>query len=203
MAAWMAIGLGSVATQDLMQRSMAARNQATSVYGSYGAGVLYLFFGIMSPLIGIMVYKLSPGLEDTSYLLVSAAMTHLPPILTAIFIAALTSALMSTSDSSLLAGASAVTENLIPAITGKKLEGKTALWGTRIMVVFNAVVAIVHCPLGTNHLRTIHCGMVPLAGWSVCSIRLWYVLEKSQFLGRCGGFYRRIPDMGIGHILLL
>jgi SSS family solute:Na+ symporter len=142
LAAWMAIGLGSVATQDLMQRSMAARNQATSVYGSYFAGVLYLFFGIMSPLIGIMVYKLSPGLEDTSYLLVSAAMTHLPAVLTAIFIAALTSALMSTSDSSLLAGASAVTENLIPLITGKKLEGKKALWATRIMVVVNAAIGL-------------------------------------------------------------
>jgi SSS family transporter len=142
LAAWMAIGLGSVATQDLMQRSMAARNQATSVYGSYFAGVLYLFFGIMSPLIGIMVYKLSPGLEDTGYLLVSAAMTHLPALLTAIFIAALTSALMSTSDSSLLAGASAVTENLIPLITGKKLEGKKALWATRIMVVVNAAVGL-------------------------------------------------------------
>lgn len=142
LAAWMAIGLGSVATQDLMQRSMAARNQATSVYGSYFAGVLYLFFGIMSPLIGIMVYTLSPGLEDTSYLLVSAAMTHLPPILTAIFIAALASALMSTSDSSLLAGASAVTENLIPLITGKKLDGKRALWATRVMVIVNAVIAL-------------------------------------------------------------
>lgn len=142
LAAWMAIGLGSVATQDLMQRSMAARNQATSVYGSYFAGVLYLFFGIMSPLIGIMVYKLSPGLEDTSYLLVSAAMTHLPALLTAIFIAALVSALMSTSDSSLLAGASAVTENLIPLITGKKLEGKKALWATRIMVIVNAVIGL-------------------------------------------------------------
>jgi Na+/proline symporter len=142
LAAWMAIGLGSVATQDLMQRSMAARNQATSVYGSYFAGVLYLFFGIMSPLIGIMVYKLSPGLEDTGYLLVSAAMTHLPALLTAIFIAALTSALMSTSDSSLLAGASAVTENLIPLITGKKLDGKKALWATRIMVVVNAAVGL-------------------------------------------------------------
>lgn len=141
-AAWMAIGLGSVATQDLMQRSMAARNQATSVYGSYGAGILYLVFGIMSPLIGIMVYKLSPGLEDTSYLLVSAAMTHLPALLTAIFIAALTSALMSTSDSSLLAGASAVTENLIPLIIGKKLEGKQGLWATRIMVLVNALIAI-------------------------------------------------------------
>lgn len=142
LAAWMAIGLGSVATQDLMQRSMAARNQATSVYGSYFAGVLYLFFGIMSPLIGIMVFILSPGMEDTSYLLVSAAMTHLPPILTAIFIAALASALMSTSDSSLLAGASAVTENLIPLITGKKLDGKRALWATRVMVIVNAVIAL-------------------------------------------------------------
>jgi len=141
-AAWMAIGLGSVATQDLMQRSMAARNQATSVYGSYFAGFLYLFFGIMSPLIGIMVYNLSPGLEDTSYLLISAVMTHLPPILTAIFIAALASALMSTSDSSLLAGASAVTENLIPVIIGRKLENNSALWATRIMVIVNAAIAL-------------------------------------------------------------
>ncbi len=142
LAAWMAIGLGSVATQDLMQRSMAARNQATSVYGSYFAGVLYLFFGIMSPLIGIMVYTLNPGMEDTSYLLISAAMTHLAPIFTAIFIAALSSALMSTSDSSLLAGASAVTENLIPLIAGKKLDGKSALWATRIMVIVNAAIAL-------------------------------------------------------------
>ena len=142
LAAWMAIGLGSVATQDLMQRSMAARNQATSVYGSYGAGVLYLFFGVMSPLIGIMIFQLSPGLEDTSYLLISASMTYLPPLLTAIFIAALVSALMSTSDSSLLAGASAVTENLIPLITGKKLEGMKAVWATRIMVITNAAIGL-------------------------------------------------------------
>jgi SSS family transporter len=142
LAAWMAIGLGSVATQDLMQRSMAARNQATSVYGSYFAGVLYLFFGIMSPLIGIMLYSLHPGMEDTSYLLVSSAMTYLPPVLTAVFIAALASALMSTSDSSLLAGASAVTENLIPVITGKKLDSKRALWATRVMVIVNAAVAL-------------------------------------------------------------
>jgi SSS family transporter len=142
LAAWMAIGLGSVATQDLMQRSMAARNQATSVYGSYGAGVLYLFFGIMSPLIGIMMFKLHPGMEDTSYLLVKASMDYLAPIFTAIFIAALTSALMSTSDSSLLAGASAFTENLIPIITGKKLDGKRALWATRIMVCVNGAIGL-------------------------------------------------------------
>lgn len=144
-AAWMAVGLGSVATQDLMQRSMSARNQATSVYGSYFAGAAYLFFGIMSPLIGIMMYKLNPNIaiEDTQFLLVTAALEHVPAIITAIFIAALVAALMSTSDSSLLAGASVVTENLIPVITGKKLSDKGSLWGTRIMVVVNALIGII------------------------------------------------------------
>ena len=41
-------------------------------------------------------------------------MEHLSPILVALFIAALTSALMSTSDSSILCGASIITENIIP-----------------------------------------------------------------------------------------
>lgn len=144
-AAWMAVGLGSVATQDLMQRSMAARNESTSVYGSYFAGFMYLFFGIMSPLIGIMMFKLNPAIppENTEYLLVTAALEHLSPILTAIFIAALTAALMSTSDSSLLAGASVVTENMIPVIIGRKLSDKESLWGTRAMVVVNAAIGIV------------------------------------------------------------
>jgi Na+/proline symporter len=115
-AAWLAIGFGSVPTQDLMQRSMAAKNEATSVWGSYIAGVLYLTFGVMSPLIGIMMFKLNPNIapEQTEFLLVTAAMEHLHPVLTALFIAALASALMSTSDSSVLAGASVVTENIVP-----------------------------------------------------------------------------------------
>ncbi|RPI79601.1 MAG: hypothetical protein EHM41_23755, partial [Chloroflexi bacterium] len=92
MAAWMAIGFGSVPTQDLFQRSMSARNESTAVWGTYMAGALYLFFGVMSPLIGIMMFKLSPGLENSDFVLVKAAVEHLPPIVTAIFMAALASA---------------------------------------------------------------------------------------------------------------
>jgi SSS family solute:Na+ symporter len=145
LGAWMAIGLGSVPTQDLMQRSVSARNEATSVYGSYFAGVLYGFFGIMSPLIGIMYFMLNPNLtiDQSQSVLVLAAMEHLPPIFTAIFIAALCSALMSTSDSSLLAGASVVTENLIPVIIGKKLGDKASLFWTRGMVVVDGVIGII------------------------------------------------------------
>ena len=141
-AAWMAIGLGSVPTQDLFQRSMSARNEATAVHGTYLAGILYLFFGIMSPLIGIMMFKLAPGLENTDGVLVKAALDYLPPVLTAIFMAALASALMSTSDSSLLAGASVVTENLMPML-GKKLDEKQKVKWTRIWVAIIGAVAIV------------------------------------------------------------
>jgi Na+/proline symporter len=143
LAAWMAVGLGSVATQDLMQRSMSAKNEATSVWGTYGAGALYLIFGVMSPLIGIMMFSLNPTIapEQTEFLLISAAMQYLSPVLTALFIAALASALMSTSDSSILAGASVVTENLLPFFKGQVGE-KEKLWWTRVMVVVIGLVSV-------------------------------------------------------------
>lgn len=141
-AAWMAIGFGSVPTQDLFQRSMSARNESTAVWGTYMAGVLYLFFGIMSPLIGIMMFSLEPAMANPDGVLVHAAITYMPPVLTAIFMAALASALMSTSDSSLLAGASVVTQNLFP-VFGKRLDAKEEVKWTRIMVLISGIVGII------------------------------------------------------------
>ncbi len=141
-AAWLSIGLGSIPTQDLFQRSMSARNESTAVWGTYFAGVLYLVFGIMSPLIGIMMFKLDPAMADPDSVLVSAALQYVPPVLTAIFMAALTSALMSTSDSSLLAGASVVTQNLFP-LFGKQLNPNEEVKWTRIMVGINGFIGIV------------------------------------------------------------
>jgi SSS family transporter len=142
MAAWMAIGLGSVPTQDLFQRSMSARNESTAVWGTYLAGVLYLVFGIMSPLIGIMMFKLNPDVVNFDGVLVMAALNYVPPVLVALFMAALASALMSTADSSLLAGASIVTQNLFP-LFGKKLDSKDEVKWTRIMVAINGTIGIV------------------------------------------------------------
>lgn len=90
------------------------------------------------------MFKLNPTIapEQTEFLLVTAAMDHLHPILTAIFIAALTSALMSTSDSSILAGASVVTQNILPFFK-VKLSEKAELRWTRIMVVIIGLVSIV------------------------------------------------------------
>jgi Na+/proline symporter len=96
----------------------------------------------MSPLIGIMMYQLAPEMENSDGVLVKAALDYLPPVLTAIFMAALASALMSTSDSSLLAGASVVTENLMPML-GKKLTDKEKVKWVRIWVGIIGFVAVI------------------------------------------------------------
>lgn len=144
LGAWMAIGLGSIAAQDLMQRSMSARNEATSVHGTYMAAILYFGFGVLSPLIGIATFALNPEIlpENTNNILVSAAMVYLPPFLTAVFIAALASALMSTSDSSILAGASVFTENIIPFFTKSRMNEKVQLVWTRAMVLVIGVISL-------------------------------------------------------------
>jgi SSS family transporter len=135
-AALFSIGLGSLPAQDLMQRSMSAKNEATAVHGTYLAAILYGGFGILSPLVGIAMYHLLPGMgpQQTEYLIVSAAVNYLHPLLAALFVAALASALMSTSDSSILAGASIVTENILPSIRKNLSEKQKLLW-TRGMVV--------------------------------------------------------------------
>ncbi|MBN2578770.1 MAG: sodium:solute symporter family protein [Pirellulales bacterium] len=143
-AAWASLGLGSIACQDLMQRSMSARNEATAVWGSYSAAALYLFFGVMSPLVGVMMYKLHPHfpVEQLDGLLVATALKYTPPVVAAVFVAALSSALMSTSDSSILAGASVVTENILPWWRPGLSDRQKLLW-TRIMVVVNGTMSIV------------------------------------------------------------
>ncbi|MBN1149035.1 MAG: sodium:solute symporter family protein [Anaerolineales bacterium] len=168
LAAWMAVGLGSVPAQDLMQRSMSAKNEAVAVWGSYFAGALYLIFGVMSPLIGIMMFKLNPTIlpEDTEFLLISAAMQHLNPILTAVFIAALASALMSTSDSSILAGASVVTENILPFFK-PNVDSKEKLRWTRIMVVVIGAISITIALVAGTIYR------LAMVAWSILLVGLF------------------------------
>ena len=183
----MAVGLGSIPTQDLMQRSMSAKNEAVSVRGTFLAGMLYLVFGVMSPLIGIVMFKLDPTIppENTEFLLLSAALRISTRSWPPLFIAALASALMSTSDSSVLAGASVFTQTSCPSSV-KSMTDKDKLRWTRIVVVVSGLISVgVALLAGTIY-------QLAMVAWSLLLVGLLLrslsdVLEESQPLrGDCG-----------------
>lgn len=145
-AAWMAIGFGSIPAQDYLQRTCAAKNENVAVKSTYIAGFLYITFGVLSPFIGMAAHAVPTiGAEleaDTSqFVLVLMAMEYLHPVLTALFVAALASALMSTSDSSMLAGATMFTENIVKVFK-PDLADKTQLLLTRLALVVSGILSL-------------------------------------------------------------
>ncbi len=144
MAAWLALGLGAIPAQDYLQRTCASKNESTAVKATFLAGALYLGFGVLSPLIGVVAYgALGPTLEgaQTEFVLILMAMKYLPPALVAVFIAALASALMSTSDSSLLAGATMFTQNIVKVFK-PNLSDKSELKLTRIALIVSGILSL-------------------------------------------------------------
>ena len=189
LAAWMAVGMGSLPAQDLIQRSMSGRNEAVAVHGSYMAAILYGVFGILSPLIGIAMFAINPDIpaKAQEFLIVGAAVENLSPVLAALFIAALVSALMSTSDSSLLAGASIITENLMP-LWKKDLEPKKQLFWTRMMVLFIGLGSLlIGLYAATIYRLAIFAWSVLLVGQAVPFI-LGFYWKKANQTGALAGF---------------
>jgi SSS family transporter len=143
-AAWLALGLGAIPAQDYLQRTCASKDENTAVKATFAAGALYLGFGVLSPLIGVVAYgALGPELGGaaTENILILMAMKYLPPALVAVFVAVIASALMSTSDSSLLAGATMFTENIVKVFK-PGLSDKDSLRLTRISLLVSGILSL-------------------------------------------------------------
>jgi SSS family transporter len=143
-AAWMAIGFGSIPAQDYLQRTCAAKNENIAVKSTYVAAFLYITFGVLAPFIGMAAYSsIGPEIaaDETQFVLISMGMKYLPPVLTALFVAALASALMSTSDSSMLAGATIFTENIVKVFK-PDLSDRSQLLLTRLALLISGVLSL-------------------------------------------------------------
>jgi solute:Na+ symporter, SSS family len=190
-AAWLALGLGAIPAQDYLQRTCASKNEATAVKSTYLAAGLYLFFGVLSPLIGLAAYTaLGPDLaaEQTEFLIVSMAMQYLHPVLTALFVAALASALMSTSDSSLLAGATMFTENLVKVFK-PNLSDKASLALTRYALLVSGGISLtIALYAATIYKLAVLSNSVILVGMAAPYIIGWY-WKKANHTGALASFF--------------
>lgn len=110
---WTLMGLGCIVGQDLIQRSLASKNEKVARRSAITAGVCYVSIGMIPILLGLAGRLILPGLADPEHIMPNLALTFLPPFTLVLFMGALISAIMSSADSSLLAATSLATNNII------------------------------------------------------------------------------------------
>ena len=113
---WFSSGLVAIGVVSLVQRAMAARNEQVAQNAFYIAGVGYLLFGMIPVMLGYIATATMPGIEDPNAIIPLLAVEHLHPVVVAIFVGAVISAIMSTSDSILLGCGTIISVNLLPRV---------------------------------------------------------------------------------------
>lgn len=133
---WFSSGLVSIGVVSIVQRSMAARNEQVAQNAFYIAGVGYLLLGIVPVTLGYIAATTMPGAEDPNAIIPLLAVEHMHPIVVAIFVGAVISAIMSTSDSILLGCGTIISVNLLPRVVkdpSDKLRLSVARWSVPVM----------------------------------------------------------------------
>jgi SSS family transporter len=140
--AWAVPICGSVIAQELVSRVLASRTERIARRSTLIAGTVYLTFGLIPVLVGLLGPKLIPNLADPERILPMVAQQHLPTVLYALFAGAMVSAILSTVNSTLLVASSLVSHNLIPSMR-PNLDDRSKTRLARIGVVVSGVIAYV------------------------------------------------------------
>lgn len=123
----------SVVAQELVSRIVSSRSQAVAQRSFFIAGSLYGVIGLIPITIGIVAPKIIPGLPDPEQALSIIAKQYLPPIGYVLFSGALISAILSTTDCTLLAGGSVLARNVF-VLHESSFSGKQQLLLSRALV---------------------------------------------------------------------
>jgi len=113
---WMGLGVAAVASSSIIQRALSARSENVAKNSFYLAALGYMTVGIVPLLLGFAATVTMPDLEDPDAVLSLLAIEHLHPVFAAIFVGAIVSAIMSSSDSILLGVSSIISMNLLPRV---------------------------------------------------------------------------------------
>jgi solute:Na+ symporter, SSS family len=135
---WFSSGLVAIGVISVVQRAMAARNEQVAQNAFYIAGVGYLLFGMIPVTLGYIATTTMPGIEDANAIIPLLAIEHLHPIVVAIFVGAVVSAIMSTSDSILLGCGTVISVNLLPRVMkdpSEQLRLNVARWSIPVMAL--------------------------------------------------------------------
>jgi len=151
-AAWSVLGLGSIPSQDVFQRTMSSGSARTAVLSCYIGAFLYLTIAMLPLFISLATKHLYPDqiAGDTQLALPNMVLMHTSLPIQILFFGSLLSAIMSTISSAVLAPAAIVSENLIKPLTGNRFSDRQFLMITKICIVAFAAVATAMACMRSN-----------------------------------------------------
>ncbi len=125
--AWAIPVIGSLVTQEIITRFLAAKSTSVAKSAAFSAAGLYIGIGMMPVLIGLSGAHLDVAGAQGDNFIPAMALEFLPPILAIVFIGALFSAILSTVDSNLLAVSSLISINILKKLHARSSEKRQLL----------------------------------------------------------------------------
>jgi SSS family transporter len=142
-AAWMVLGFGSIASQDIFQRVNSARSEDAAYYSTLMGAGLYLLFSMIPLYLVLAIQKIDPLLlqGDLQLALPQMVLNTMPVWLQVLFFGSLLSAIMSTCSGALLAPASLLSENILKPLLHSKINDQKLLWMTKSAVIVIGLIS--------------------------------------------------------------
>jgi solute:Na+ symporter, SSS family len=170
----------------LIQRMMAAKSEHVAQKAAYIAAVLYFMIAMVPITLGFIASITMPDIEDANAILPLLALKHLHPIGAVLFIGAVISVIMSTSDSILLSMGNLVSINILPRFH-KDATDALKLKVARLAIPIGGVIGLIVAFNADNILKMLIYSTV--AGMAVVTgpIMLCFLWKKANNTGGLSG----------------
>lgn len=131
---------GSLVAQEIVSRILSAKSKEVATKACYLSGSIYLFFGIIPVILGLVGPQILTVDGESEQFLFELAKSKLGLVVFGIFAGAIISALLATIDSILLAAAALISHNFLVPLFKIKDEKKKLKLG-RVVIVCAGLVA--------------------------------------------------------------
>jgi Na+/proline symporter len=147
--------LGSLVTQEVIARFLSAKSARSSKIATYAAGGMYLLLGAIPVVIALAgSHVVAANVDDPEAFLPALASQTLPAFVYVLFIGALISAVMSTTNSNVLSVSSMVSMTLLPLIRWEA-SARANLWAARASTAAACVAAFLIANSGQTIIELI------------------------------------------------
>lgn len=150
-SAWLTLGLGSIPSQDVLQRILSAKSEKVAVRASFLSAGVYLLITAIPLVITLYARILFPNLlAENSDALMPVLVLQIGGLgVQILFLGALLSAILSTASGAILAPATVLAENIFLPFVKNKTD-KTLLWLLRISVVIITFFSLILANMGES-----------------------------------------------------